>query len=79
MLSLLTSDSATVFCSQWMNEEEQTKKRDPTSSYYQTWSNLEKRLQEMFKDSTEEQRAQSQIMLLKQNKKTVLEFFTEFK
>ena len=78
VLSLLTSDLAAGFRSQWMNEEERTKKRDPTSSYYSTWSNLEKRLQETFKESAEEQRARSQIVLLKQNKKLVLEFFTEF-
>ena len=57
VLSLLTSDLAAGFRSQWMNEEERAKKRDPTSSYYNTWSNLEKWLQETFKDSAEEQRA----------------------
>ena len=78
VLSLLSSDLAAGFRSQWMNEEERTKLRDPTSSYYQTWSNLEKKLQETFRDSAEEQRARSQIVLLKQNKKTALDFFTEF-
>ena len=36
VLSLLMSDLATGFRSQWMNKEERTKKRDPTSSYYNT-------------------------------------------
>ena len=51
ILSLLTSDLAAGFCSQWMQEEEQIKTRDPILSYFNAWTNLEKQLQDTFKDS----------------------------